>query len=384
MIMKILFDFISIQGYVNGGAEHAKRILCELHSLQTTNNLNIFALYDSNIPFVGEDRNAFSHIFERWIDINKIKSIGDYCKGNKIDVFYIGIGQRLLPYNLLDIECKTIIVIHDIDFVELYSSPVIIKKKIPLLIKRTIKQRLYKLVNKNVVLGQDKNSFALQQNFFLKNNVYVVTVSEFSKCSLMYNLPFLRGKKIYVFYSPLKVETTVLENSEVKALIEQKIPYFVSLNSNRTEKNVELAVNVIGEVSEIYPCKIVTTGGLPSKHKNHVSLGYVSDGELNYLIRNAQALVYPTFIEGFGYPPIEAMKYGVPVITSRVTSIPEILADSAIYFNPMFESEMYKAFMEFMNADKDTLRSKALKQYSVVAQRQERDLISLLRLITES
>jgi glycosyltransferase involved in cell wall biosynthesis len=58
------------------------------------------------------------------------------------------------------------------------------------------------------------------------------------------------------------------------------------------------------------------------------------DRLLANLYRNAAVLVYPSLYEGFGLPPLEAMANGCPVLTGRVSSLPEILDDAAVYFDP--------------------------------------------------
>lgn len=63
-------------------------------------------------------------------------------------------------------------------------------------------------------------------------------------------------------------------------------------------------------------------------------LGRVSDRELAWLYGNAAALVYPSFIEGFGFPILEAASAGTPVITSNVSSLPEIAGDAALLVDP--------------------------------------------------
>lgn len=59
--------------------------------------------------------------------------------------------------------------------------------------------------------------------------------------------------------------------------------------------------------------------------------GYVDENELANLIFNANALVYPSKYEGFGLPPLETMKLGCPVVTTKHTSIPEICEDACLY-----------------------------------------------------
>jgi glycosyltransferase involved in cell wall biosynthesis len=60
----------------------------------------------------------------------------------------------------------------------------------------------------------------------------------------------------------------------------------------------------------------------------------VSDDELAALYRRAAAFVYPSFHEGYGLPVVEAMACGTPVVTSRVSSLPEVAGDAALYADP--------------------------------------------------
>jgi glycosyltransferase involved in cell wall biosynthesis len=63
-------------------------------------------------------------------------------------------------------------------------------------------------------------------------------------------------------------------------------------------------------------------------------IGYVSDQELRALYESAGCFVFPSFYEGFGLPPLEAMCCGCPVVASRAASLPEICGEAAIYFDP--------------------------------------------------
>lgn len=65
-----------------------------------------------------------------------------------------------------------------------------------------------------------------------------------------------------------------------------------------------------------------------------IELGYVTDGELRSLYENAALFAYPSFYEGFGIPPIEAMSCGCPVLAARSSSLPEACADAALYCDP--------------------------------------------------
>jgi len=68
--------------------------------------------------------------------------------------------------------------------------------------------------------------------------------------------------------------------------------------------------------------------------KNVHLLEYVPTEDLRYLYSGAYCFVFPSLYEGFGLPPLEAMSFGCPVITSRISSLPEVCGDAALYADP--------------------------------------------------
>jgi glycosyltransferase involved in cell wall biosynthesis len=70
--------------------------------------------------------------------------------------------------------------------------------------------------------------------------------------------------------------------------------------------------------------------------------GYVEDQDLPALYSGAEAFVYPSLYEGFGLPPLEAMACGVPVVTSNVSSLPEVVGQAGLMHDP----NDYRAFTD--------------------------------------
>ena len=77
----------------------------------------------------------------------------------------------------------------------------------------------------------------------------------------------------------------------------------------------------------------------------------VSDEELSVLYQNADIFVYPTIYEGFGLPPLESFKHKTPVITSNITSIPEVVQDAAILINPYKKEEIEEAMIKIIRSN---------------------------------
>jgi glycosyltransferase involved in cell wall biosynthesis len=70
-------------------------------------------------------------------------------------------------------------------------------------------------------------------------------------------------------------------------------------------------------------------------------LNYLNNDELAAIYSGAEIFIFPSLYEGFGYPPLEAMACGCPVVSSNVSSMPEILGDACVYFDPYDVNDMY-------------------------------------------
>lgn len=167
-------------------------------------------------------------------------------------------------------------------------------------------------------------------------NANFITVSYHSKNSLLAFYPNLKTNDIKVYYSPFSVNK--IEN------VQPKQDYFLMVSANRYEKNIYRAVKVFDKLfsdGRLQGKRVVITGcgnqpfWKEIRNKDRFDLKkYVSSEELDMLFMKAFCFVYPSLNEGFGYPPLQAMAYGTPVIASSATSIPEVCDDAACYFSP--------------------------------------------------
>ena len=78
-------------------------------------------------------------------------------------------------------------------------------------------------------------------------------------------------------------------------------------------------------------------------------LNVVDDKDLPELYNCADVFVYPSFYEGFGLPPLEAMACGVPVITSNTSSLPEVVGDAGIMINPTDVNSLCDSIYNLLN-----------------------------------
>jgi glycosyltransferase involved in cell wall biosynthesis len=126
-------------------------------------------------------------------------------------------------------------------------------------------------------------------------------------------------------------------------------PFILSVGTIEPRKNLENILHAFDKLRtrRQFSGKLVVIGmrgwmsdGIESlirklELKNHVIfLGYLSDAELRYFYNRAEAFLFPSFYEGFGFPIVEAFCCGTPVVTSNVSSCPEVAGDAALITDP--------------------------------------------------
>lgn len=213
-----------------------------------------------------------------------------------------------------------------------------------------------------------------------------ITVSEHSRASIKSFFPELLDKEIPVFYSPmLEYEPAGFLPPAVKAK-----KYFLLTSGARWEKNNLRAVKAFDELVTMmrstnheFDMKLVITGATNVRvYRKHIRnkdsfvfLSYVESKELEFLHKNAYAFIFPSLNEGFGYPPVQSMRYGVPVAASGTTSVPEVCGNAVLYFDPYSVSEIKNRMIQLLDSDIYAMyASRGLARYGEVHKRQQEDL----------
>jgi len=94
--------------------------------------------------------------------------------------------------------------------------------------------------------------------------------------------------------------------------------------------------------------------------QDHIKFtGFAPDEDLPIYYNACEAFVYPSFYEGFGLPPLEAMNCGTPVITTNVTSIPEVVGDGGLLIDPYKDKDLQYAMELLLGSE--TLRAEYSK-----------------------
>lgn len=189
----------------------------------------------------------------------------------------------------------------------------------------------------------------------------IVTVSECTKRDIVKSLR-VDPKRVEVTYEAADgVEAGQMTIPGAFRLEDRGIvkPYFLYVGNAYPHKNLERLLSVFVRLrKEGLPCQLVLVGKLDyfyARLKEEAGrLGLLADGaavfygfaeesELAELYRQARVYVFPSLLEGFGLPPLEAMRYGTPVAAAGSSCLPEILDDAAVYFDPEDEDDMAKA-----------------------------------------
>jgi glycosyltransferase involved in cell wall biosynthesis len=86
-------------------------------------------------------------------------------------------------------------------------------------------------------------------------------------------------------------------------------------------------------------------------YKNILFTGFVDDDQLAWLFQDCRVYVFPSLMEGFGLPGLEAMAYGAPVASSNATCLPEVYGNAAHYFNPTDSDDIVRAIEDILSND---------------------------------
>jgi glycosyltransferase involved in cell wall biosynthesis len=212
--------------------------------------------------------------------------------------------------------------------------------------------------------GHDKWINRLYYRFFmprfLKKAAHILTVSQAVASDLSEHVASGKSKATVAYngcrkeFTPLSIEA----QNRVKRQYTEGVDYFLFVGAVHPRKNVHRLIEAFDafKTQRFSPLKLVICGrfawqtGLvkavfdKALHKKDIIFtGYVPDADVPKLTASAFAVVYTSLFEGFGLPILEALNCDVPVITSNVTSMPEVAGDAALLVNPESVSEIAEA-----------------------------------------
>jgi len=172
----------------------------------------------------------------------------------------------------------------------------------------------------------------------------IITVSENAKRNIVKAFK-VEEKKVDVIYEASEDCFHTHYSKEEIESIKQKYglgeKYLLSVAIMRSNKNIARLIEAFNILKMQYHIEhqLVLVGTVSqsfkgSKQKDVILTGYVPQKDIPLLYCGASLLVYPSFFEGFGLPVLEAMASGVPVVAAKETSLPEVIGEAGVLFNP--------------------------------------------------
>jgi len=313
--MKIAIDCRSIVGKKDGKGWYTFYVVKNLLELDKKNEYHLF--FSGEFPFKEFDGNVILHdvrkknIFWHIAVLSKLKKI-------KPDVYFAPtsfIIPAFIPGNI-----RSVITVHDLValmFSEGHNFKASFIEK--LLLKRALK-KAYK----------------------------VVAISENTKNDLIKLFPF-SGEKIVKIFCGVSDDFKILEKEKIDQVVIKKFPekFFMVVGTICPRKNHINIIKAFSAMNRDKSIKLVVIGQKGWKWqdvfktvdelnmKNDVIFyDYLPHSDIIAAYNLSLALLFPSFYEGFGLPPLEAMKCGCPVISSNVSSLPEVMDDAGILVDP--------------------------------------------------
>ena len=364
--MKILIDAFGIVNETTGVGQYSLQLLSALSEIDTKNeyhiclqkklndNHPIFNLGDKqNIFFIKDDVSAIGpkkqFYYYKLLRRNRFK----------FDLFHSLNSELPLFSNI-----KSIVTFHDLKYI-----------KYPYFLNKfsTIKSKYLKYTMKK---GAEKAS-------------KIIAVSQSTKKDIIHLLG-IEKDKITVIYEASNLgmysrKNDDISNSDILKKYSIQKPYFLYVGEKRPHKNLEGLIEAFAIFKEKYDGRnssLVLTGKKYSTYHEYITMaenlgvkdsliftGFIPEKYLKTIYSEAEILLLLSFYEGFGIPILEAMECGIPVITSNISSMPEVAGEAAILVDPNNIPEIVEKMDNIVNSKilrKQLIKSglKRVKQFS--------------------
>lgn len=211
----------------------------------------------------------------------------------------------------------------------------------------------------NTIVDQKKSAENIRklEHILLTNKPnFIIAVSHFTKEQLIYHFPHLESIITVVYSGVDHIDDSISVEDRQRYIPN---PYLLFVSTVEKRKNLPTAVRAFELAKSKFPdLHFVIVGKNGYKHQEadeaihrsryaeHIHrLGFVPQDDLHLLYRNAELLLFPSLYEGFGFPILEAMRLGCPVVTSNRGAMREIAGSAAILVNPLEAEEMAQTIL---------------------------------------
>ncbi|MDB5162015.1 MAG: glycosyl transferase, group 1 [Candidatus Saccharibacteria bacterium] len=324
---------------------YTERLVTYLQDIDKTNQYTILVRAKDENFWKPRNKN-FTVMVAEFDQFSFAEQLGfnTFLKKLNPDLVHFGIVQQPIRYN-----GKKITTMHDMTLLKTYNTD---KNWFIYHAKQLVGRFVYKSI--------------------IQSNDHLIAISKFTKKEMLDFTPVPK-EKISVIY-----EATDVASGSSRSY---KMPFkkFILYVGNQSDyKNIKRLGDAHQRLLRRYPdLGLVLIGAKNQaalnneaffKKKNYTNIlftGFLPDEQLNWTYAHATAYVFPSLMEGFGLPALEAMGHGLPVVSSNATCLPEVYGDAAYYFDPKNVESMARAIDDVLSSDK-IRRDLSVKGYAQV------------------
>ena len=304
-------DIRAMTANTAGIGNYVSKLYAEL--CNAANSVTLIAYSDKSSQTISTSKTIRSRIIKMPSFIWHIAAYFDALFITRVDVYFSTHSSLICLFPFL----KTVVTIQDLSSITQAKT-------------HTLKERIF--------------LSSLLLRLALHNTHRIIVPSQFTKNEIIKYFSLSQDKIVVV---PLGVVTLPRSNKESSIA---KKPYFIFIGTIEPRKNLTRLINAFTELKKEkkIPHKLIIAGkrgwysdpiydeAKKSAYPDDIIFtGFLPNEELASLLGNAEALVLPSLYEGFGLPVLQAADLRVPVITSNVSSLPELLGEYAIYVDPL-------------------------------------------------
>lgn len=211
--------------------------------------------------------------------------------------------------------------------------------------------------------------------YIARSSAHIITPTQYTKDAYRQFSGISPDKITVTYESADRHDTTP---TPYETLVDQ--PFIMYVGQQSDYKNIRRLIEAHQQLRQRQPgLKLVLVGSLNASAKQNqawvekcgytdiIFTGFVDDATLAWLYQHCYAYVFPSLMEGFGLPGLEAMAYGAPVASSNASCLPEVYGDGALYFDPHSVDDMARTIEKLLTDD--TLRTELIQKGTTQHQR---------------
>ena len=211
--------------------------------------------------------------------------------------------------------------------------------------------------------------------YIARSSAHIITPTQYTKNAYQQFSGISPSKITVTYESADRHNTTPVAYA---ALVDQ--PFIMYVGQQSDYKNIRRLIEAHQQLRQRQPgLKLVLVGSLNASAKQNqawvekcgytdiIFTGFVDDATLAWLYQHCYAYVFPSLMEGFGLPGLEAMAYGAPVASSNASCLPEVYGDGALYFDPLNVDDMARTIERILTDD--ALRTELIQKGTTQHQR---------------